>query len=109
MRDEIEHVQARHALGSEQRSGVGLRLLQDGRHEISGLGLRAARALHVQHGGLQHAAKRERLGRATARLALAALDAVCQEAHHLRSHLGDIGTCAGEHVLAVGIAGQGIE
>ena len=43
--------------------GVRLRLLKDGRADVAGLHFLPLRALHVQHGGLQHAAERRRLFR----------------------------------------------
>ena len=54
MRDEIDHIQARHVLHAEQVGGVRLLFAED-RHQHIGHGdfFLAAR-LHVKHGPLQH-------------------------------------------------------
>ena len=61
MRDVLEDVEPRDALLREQPRGVRLRLLQDGGEDVAGLHFLPLRALHVQHGGLQHAPERRRL------------------------------------------------
>ena len=61
MRDVFEHVEPRDALLGEQARRLGLRLLENGGADVSGLHLLPLRALHVQHGGLQHPAERRRL------------------------------------------------
>ena len=58
----------RHALAGQEVDRVGARLGQERGQDVAHVRLRLARALHVQDGGLQHAAEGERSARA-ARLA----------------------------------------
>ena len=61
VRDEVEDVEPRDALRFEQPRRVRLRLLEDRRQDVAGMDFGALRALHVQHGRLQHAPERRRL------------------------------------------------
>ena len=61
VRDVVEDVEPRDALRGEQLRRIRLRLLQHRREHVAGAHLLTAGALDVQHGGLQHAAERQRL------------------------------------------------
>ncbi len=61
VRQEVQHVEARDALGCEQARRDRLGLLQQRGQHVTDPGLVLARAVDVQHRGLQHALERERL------------------------------------------------
>ena len=59
--DELQHVEARQALGPQQRDGVGIRLLEDRGDQVAGLDLLLLGAVGVLERVLDHAMEGERL------------------------------------------------
>ncbi len=63
MGDVLEHVEPGNALGREELRRVRAVLLQSRGNDVSGMDLLTARALDVEHGGLENTAERQRLFR----------------------------------------------
>ena len=109
MRDVLEHVEPGDAVLGQQLRGVGLRLLQDRGADVAGFDLGALRALHVQHRGLEDAAKRRRLLRLALIAALLLLDRVAQVGVQLAAQLRQVGAAGGEDALAVVVVGERVK
>ena len=109
MRDVLEDVEPRHALVGQQLRRVGLRLLQRRREHVSRLHFLPPRALHVQHGRLQHAAERHRLLRLFLLAARELLDVLVEVLVEIAAELRQIRAAGGQDPLAVRIVRQRVE
>ena len=109
VRDELEDVEPRDALLAEQDRRMGLRLLQDRRQHVAGMHFVALRALHVEHGRLQHAAERRGLLRLALVAARQLLDRFVEVVVQLAAQRREIGAAGLENPLAVGVVQQRVE
>ena len=109
VRDVFEHVEPRHALVREQLRRVRLGLLQRRREHVARLHFLAARALHVQHRRLEHAAEGHRLLGLFLLAARELLDVLVQVLVEIAPELRQIGAARGEDPLAVRIVRQRVE
>jgi hypothetical protein len=89
--------------------GERLRLLHDGGQDVARLHLLTPRALHVEDGGLQHAAERERLIRLALLAARELLDRFLQVVVQLAPKLRQVRAAGGEDLLAVRVVREGVE
>ncbi len=106
VRDVFEHVEPRDALLGEQARRLGLRLLENGRADVAGLHLLPLRALHVQHGGLQHAAEGRRLFGLPLLAARDLLDRLVEVGVQVAPQPLQIGAARDQDPLAVGIVAR---
>ena len=109
MRDEVEDVEPGDALRLEHLRGEGLRLLQQRGEQIARLHFALAGALHVEHGGLEHAAERQRLLGLALGAAAELLDVLLEIAIELGAQLAEIDTARGEDLLALDVVGEHVE
>ena len=109
VRDEIQHIEPRDLLRGEEARGVRLRLLQDRGQDVAGMDFGPLRALHVEHGRLQHAAKRGRLLGLALVTAPQFLDRRVEVVVELAPQLRQVGAAALQDALAFGVVRQGVE
>ena len=107
--DEVEDVEPGDALGEQCLRRKRARLLERGRQHVSGAHFAAARALHVQHGRLQHATERDGLRRVFLPAARELLDLVGQVRVERLAQLGQVGAARAENGFAVGVVRQRVE
>ena len=88
---------------------MGLGLLQDGGKNIARLHLATLRALHVQNGGLQHAAEGGGLFGLARVAALHLLERLAQVGVELAPQARQIGAAGGEDPLAVVVVRERVE
>ena len=93
----------------EQLRRVRLGLLQRRREHVARLHFLPARALHVQHRRLQHAAERQRLLRLLLLAARELLDVLVEVLVEIAAELRQIGAARGEDPLAVRVVRQRVE
>ena len=109
MRDVLEDVESRDALGSEELRRVRAVLLQRGGNHIAGMNFLAAGALDVEHGGLKHATERESL---LGFLLLAPgelLDGVLKVLVQIATQLRHVRATRRQDPLAVGIVSERVQ
>ena len=109
MRDVVEDVEPRDALRLEHLGGVGLRLLHDGRQDVTGAHLVLPGALDVQHGGLKHAAERQRLGRLTGPVPAAEGLERAEELVQRAPQRRQVRPAGGQDALALGLVGERVQ
>ena len=109
MRNEVEDVETRDALGREQLRGVALVLLQHRGENVARVGFVALRALHVEDGRLQHPPESHRLFRVFGSASPLSFDRVVQVLIQIATQFRQIGAARRENPLAVGIVRQGVE
>ena len=109
VRDEVEDVEPRDVVLAEQLSGVGLRLLQHRGNDVAGVCHVALRALHMQDGGLQHAAECHRLLRVLRGATLLLFDRLVEILVEVAAQLWQVDTAGGENGFTVRIVRQGVE
>ena len=109
MRDVLEDVEPRDVLRVEQSCRVRFGLLQDGGDDVAGLHFLPARALHVQHGGLQHALERGGLFRFALAAALLPFDRRLEVGLELLAQRRQIGAARRQDLLALLIVRQRVQ
>ena len=109
MGDELEDVEAGDALVREQLRRERLVLLQRGGQHVARLDFLAACALHVQDGGLQHAAEGQRLLRLFLLAAAVLLDRVLQVLIEILAQPRQVGAARGENPLAIVVVRERVE
>ena len=109
VRNEVEDVETRDALGREQLRGVALVLLQHRGENVARVGFVALRALHVEDGRLQHAPESHRLFRVFGSASPLSFDRVVQVLIQIATQFRQIGAARRENPLAVWIVRQGVE
>ena len=88
---------------------MGLRLLEDRREDVAGVHFVALRALDVQHGRLQHAAKRHRLLGLALAAALVVLDRLVEIRRQVLAQRRQIGAAGRENALAVRVVRERVQ
>ena len=88
---------------------MALRLLENRREDVAGVGLVPLCALDVQNRGLQHAAKRHRLLGLLLGPAALALDRLVEVRVERAPQRRQVRAAGGEDSLAVGIVREGVE
>ncbi len=107
--DEVQDVEARHALLAEQCCGVGAGLAQERREDVAHVGFAAARTLDVEDGRLEHAAEGEGLEGLPTGAGRELLQRLVEEGLEVRLQPFDVGARAREHLGARGIVGQRVQ
>jgi hypothetical protein len=109
VRDELEDVEARDALGVEELGGLRFRLLQDRGEDIARVNFRPLRALHVQHRRLQHAPEGRRLLGLALLAAPDGFDDLVEVVAQVAPQADQVGAAAFQNPLALGIVRQGVQ
>ena len=109
VRDVLQHVEPCHALCREQLRRECLRLLEDGRADVSSLHFRALRALDMEHGGLQDAAERRSLLRLALFATLLLFDRFVEIRVQVAPQPRQIGAARGEDPFAVGVVRERVQ
>ena len=97
MRNEVEDVETRDALGGEQLRSVAFLLLQHRGENVARVGFVALRALHVEDGGLQHASESDRLFRVFGSAPPLSFDRVVQVLIQIATQFRQIGAARREN------------
>ena len=109
VRHEPQQIEARDALGAQQRDRVGVGLLQDGRQQITRVRFLLLGALHVMERMLHHAMEGEGLALLERPVAGLALQVLLEEALELALQGLHVGAAGAQAFDAAGLVEQRIE
>ena len=109
MGNEVEDVEPGDALLGQELGRMALRLLENRRQDVAGVGFVPLRALDMENRRLQHAAKRHRLLGVARRAAALALDRFVEVGAERAPQRRQVGAAGGEDSLAVGIVRERVE
>ena len=109
VREVVQHVQTRDALGAQQRHRVGVGLLEQGGQQVGGVDLGLLGALAVAHRVLQHAVEGEGLAVFEGLVAGDALQVLAEEALEGGLQGGQLGTRVGQDLGPLLVEAERVE